>query len=151
MQQPASFTRAVKCSDLRVQDFSQAAQLEMNKKLELASTFHGLHAIACNIAPVKSSGIEAVECDTFKLFCLQTPTGTPAHLPHHRRRPPPLKRTLQCFWLLSYCNPDAAGVKFLLVTEPAAINQESVLHSIYELYCDYVLKNPFYQAQSRRR
>ena len=71
--------------------------------------------------------------------------------PHHRRRPPPLKRTLQCFWLLSYCNPDAAGVKFLLVTEPAAINQESVLHSIYELYCDYVLKNPFYQAQSRRR
>ena len=39
----------------------------------------------------------------------------------------------------------------MLVTEPAAINQESVLHSIYELYCDYVLKNPFYQAQSRRR
>jgi len=35
-----------------------------------------LYAIACQLSPVeRSSGVEHLETDTFKLHCLQTQTG----------------------------------------------------------------------------
>ncbi|KAK4058812.1 hypothetical protein OIO90_000258 [Microbotryomycetes sp. JL221] len=53
------------------------AQLTANEYLVLASTFHSIHAIASRISPVTgSSGIEVIEAETFKMTCLQTPTGT---------------------------------------------------------------------------
>ncbi|TNY23655.1 Sybindin-like protein [Rhodotorula diobovata] len=63
------------------------AQLNSNDYLILASTFHSIHAIAARISPVPgSSGVESIEADTFKMSCLQTPTGikfvlltTPSH------------------------------------------------------------------------
>lgn len=54
---------------------SMAPSLSANDCLRLGSTFHGLHAIATQIAPVVSSGIERMETDTFVLQCLQTLTG----------------------------------------------------------------------------
>lgn len=52
------------------------AQLNSNDYLILASTFHSIHAIASRISPVPgSSGVETVEAETFKMTCLQTPTG----------------------------------------------------------------------------
>ncbi|CEQ39874.1 SPOSA6832_01421 [Sporobolomyces salmonicolor] len=65
------------------------AQLNSNDYLILASTFHSIHAIAARISPVPgSSGVETIEAETFKMTCLQTPTGikfvlltTPSH-PH---------------------------------------------------------------------
>ena len=53
----------------------QAPNLSTNDCLRLGSTFHGLHAIAQQIAPVVSNGIERLETDTFVLHCLQTLTG----------------------------------------------------------------------------
>ncbi|ORY58657.1 Sybindin-like protein [Leucosporidium creatinivorum] len=53
------------------------AQLSSNDYLILASTFHSIHAIASRISPVPgSSGVEVIEAETFKMTCLQTPTGT---------------------------------------------------------------------------
>lgn len=52
-----------------------APTLSANDCLRLGSTFHGLHAIATQIAPVVSSGIERLETDTFVLQCFQTLTG----------------------------------------------------------------------------
>jgi hypothetical protein len=43
--------------------------------LRLGSTFHGLHAIATQIAPITSAGIDYLETDTFVLQCYQTLTG----------------------------------------------------------------------------
>lgn len=54
---------------------SLAPSLLANDSLRLGSTFHGLHAIATQIAPVVSAGIERLETDTFVLQCLQTLTG----------------------------------------------------------------------------
>ena len=54
----------------------QAPNLSTNDCLILGSTFHGLHSIAQQIAPITSSGIEKMETDTFILQCLQTLTGT---------------------------------------------------------------------------
>ena len=42
----------------------------------LASMFYPLFAIASQLSPeLKSSGIEVLEADTFKLHCFQTLTG----------------------------------------------------------------------------
>ena len=45
---------------------------------------------------------------------------------------------LQCFQTLT-------GTKFLLFTEPHQPNVDVVVRKVYELYADYVMKNPFYQ------
>ncbi|ORY79460.1 Sybindin-like protein [Protomyces lactucae-debilis] len=47
---------------------------------------------------------------------------------------------LQCFQTLT-------GIKFLLFTEPRQTHPDQLLHRIYELYADYVMKNPFYQLE----
>jgi hypothetical protein len=47
---------------------------------------------------------------------------------------------LQCFSTLT-------GTKFLLFTEPQQPNVDKIVGKIYELYSDYVMKNPFYQLE----
>ena len=47
---------------------------------------------------------------------------------------------LQCF-------QTATGIKFLLFTEPQQPNIETTMRRIYELYSDYVMKNPFYTVE----
>ena len=36
------------------------------------------------------------------------------------------------------------GLKFIVLTDPTAPNQEPLLRKLYEVYSDYALKNPFY-------
>lgn len=42
------------------------------------------------------------------------------------------------------CFQTQTGVKFLLFTEPQQPNVDTMIKKIYELYSDYVMKNPFY-------
>ncbi|XP_055710359.1 trafficking protein particle complex subunit 4 [Phlebotomus papatasi] len=89
-------------------------KMTTNEKIVLASTFYPLFAIASQLSPEpKSSGIEMLETETFKLNCFQTLTG----------------------------------VKFILISEPSQAGMEILLKKIYELYADYVLKNPFYSLE----
>lgn len=46
-----------------------------NDYLRLASTFHSLHAISKQLAPVPSGGITQVDAPGFSLHCYETPTG----------------------------------------------------------------------------
>lgn len=39
------------------------------------------------------------------------------------------------------------GTKFFVLCEPGALHMEALLKVIYELYTDYVLKNPFYEVE----
>ena len=50
------------------------------------------------------------------------------------------KFRLTCFQTLT-------GTKFLLFTDPLTTNIDVVIRKIYELYADYVMKNPFYQLE----
>lgn len=51
-------------------------RMTTNEKIFLASMFYPLFAIASQLSPEpKSSGIEILEADTFKLQCFQTLTG----------------------------------------------------------------------------
>jgi len=92
-------------------------KLSINDYLVLAGTFHGIHAITARLTP-------------------QPPTpGVPATglevLESENFR-------LQCFQTLT-------GTKFLLFTEPHQPNVDAITRRVYELYADYVMKNPFYQ------
>lgn len=46
-----------------------------------------------------------------------------------------------------HCFQTLTGVKFMVVAEPTQIGLEILLKKIYELYADYVLKNPFYSLE----
>lgn len=51
-------------------------RITTNEKIVLASMFYPLHALAVQLSPeTKSSGIQELETDTFKLNCSQTLTG----------------------------------------------------------------------------
>lgn len=51
-------------------------RLTTNERIVLASTFHSFYAIASQLSPEpKSSGIELLEADAFRLHCYQTVTG----------------------------------------------------------------------------
>ena len=46
-----------------------------------------------------------------------------------------------------HCFSAPTGTKFLLLVEPRCPQVPALLARIYELYADYVLKNPFYEAE----
>ncbi|XP_011178573.1 trafficking protein particle complex subunit 4 [Zeugodacus cucurbitae] len=48
--------------------------------------------------------------------------------------------TLHCFQTLT-------GVKFIIISETGLSGMDMLLRKIYELYSDYVLKNPFYALE----
>ncbi|CAI5946569.1 unnamed protein product [Closterium sp. NIES-64] len=95
-------------------DFGSLNRLDTNDSLRLASTWHGLHAIAMQLSPIPNGGgIEMLEAGTFDLHCFQTLTGT----------------------------------KFFIATEVGFTGAPTLLAIIYDLYTDYVLKNPFYEVE----
>ncbi|EFJ12686.1 hypothetical protein SELMODRAFT_234967 [Selaginella moellendorffii] len=46
-----------------------------------------------------------------------------------------------------HCFQSLTETKFFVVAESGAIGIEALLKTIYELYTDYVLKNPFYEVE----
>eukprot|EP00667_Euglena_gracilis_P026075 EG_transcript_31085 len=89
-----------------------------NARLKLSSAFHAQHAIAQQLSPVPGSGgIDYIEADFFKAFAFETPTA----------------------------------IKFVVLTDPLTHNNDGkvdrLFRDIYELYADYVLKNPFYEIE----
>ncbi|KAM0725068.1 Trafficking protein particle complex subunit 4 [Formica fusca] len=67
LEQPETFPITLKFS---------RAKMTTNEKIFLASMFYPLFAIASQLSPEpRSSGIEVLEADTFRLYCFQTLTG----------------------------------------------------------------------------
>ncbi|XP_012526781.1 trafficking protein particle complex subunit 4 [Monomorium pharaonis] len=67
LEQPENFPITLKFS---------RAKMTTNEKIFLASMFYPLFAIASQLSPEpRSSGIEILEADTFRLYCFQTLTG----------------------------------------------------------------------------
>ncbi|PWA03545.1 hypothetical protein BB558_000227 [Smittium angustum] len=91
--------------------------LNSNEALILAGTFHGIHAITARIAPASS------------IKDGSSPGGI---------------ELIEANDTLLYCFQTPTGVMFILVVDPDQTNAEILLLKIYELYSDYVLKNPFH-------
>ncbi|KAA8648331.1 hypothetical protein EYZ11_005740 [Aspergillus tanneri] len=128
-------------------------KLSTNDYLVLAGTFHGVHAITRSITPkipVSAPNALASSSSVTSPSGTSTPTITPAASAHSYPNPGfPVtglesletdKFRLTCFQTLT-------GTKFLLFTDPLMGNIDTVMNKIYELYADYVMKNPFYQLE----
>ncbi len=98
-----------------------------------------MHAITANISPVPApssrlsaaSGTQNASANTANTFPVR-PTGLEILESSHFR--------IQCF-------QTQTGIKFLLFTEPQQPNVDTMMKKIYELYADYVMKNPFYTVE----
>ena len=113
-------------------------KLSTNDYLVLAGTFHGYISFTVPQKISPSHHVNRVHAITKSL----TPSalGLPVS---HRTGIEVLESTnfrLSCFQTVT-------GTKFLLFTEPLQPNVDSIMRRIYELYADYVTKNPFYQLE----
>lgn len=106
--------------------FSPGLQnLTSNDALILAGTFHGIHAISRSINPVPPPPVQ----------------------PNTRRLPTTGIESLESSHFRLTCFQTPTGVKFLLFTSPEQPNTDVVVRRCYELYGDYVVKNPFYSME----
>ena len=106
---------------------SGLSKLSGNDYLILAGTFHGVHAITRSLCPA----------------VLRPGTGNPSQPRQSATGIEVLESEnfrMQCFQTLT-------GTKFLLFTEPQQPNVDVILKRIYELYADFVMKNPFYTVE----
>ncbi|KAJ5675265.1 Sybindin-like protein [Penicillium maclennaniae] len=97
-------------------------KLSTNDYLVLAGTFHGL--LPGTSTPATSS------------YSYPNPGASVSGLEYLETD----KFRLTCFQTLT-------GTKFLLFTDPMTGNVETIINKIYDLYADYVMKNPFYQLE----
>ncbi|KAK5117664.1 hypothetical protein LTR62_005087 [Meristemomyces frigidus] len=104
-------------------------KLDSNDYLILAGTFHGIHAISRSINPAPP----------------EPQTQPPAT---HPRRPITTGiESLESSHFRLTCYQTATGVKFLLFTSPEQPNTEVVVRRCYEIFGDFVMKNPFYNLE----
>jgi hypothetical protein len=87
---------------------------------------------------IGSSGLESLETELFNLTCHQTPTGTWVHC--HSKRSSDLP-----FHFLTFSA--GVGIKLIVLSDPKHTGMDHHVRQIYELYGDYVMKNPFYTLE----
>ncbi|KAK3394048.1 Sybindin-like protein [Podospora didyma] len=106
-------------------------KISTNDYLVLAGTFHGVHAITTRLNPVKAPS-NRTSMQSGILTRPDPPSGLEVLESENFR--------LQCFTTLT-------GIKFLLFTDTTQANVDLTIRRIYEMYSDYVMKNPFYQLE----
>ncbi|KAL4874026.1 Longin-like domain-containing protein [Aspergillus spectabilis] len=142
-------------------------KLSTNDYLVLAGTFHGVHAITRSITPRIPNPLASSSSNT------NTPTPSTPQPPSSTSLPTPNQtlppssstptpsptsyplpstplsglQTLESDKFHLTCFQTLTGTKFLLFTDPLMQNVDGVMKTIYELYADYVMKNPFYQIE----
>lgn len=99
-----------------------------------------VHAITARLNPVKSNP------DGRPLSNSSTIPGVPGGI-LTRPEPPSGLEVLESENFRLQCFNTLTGVKFLLFTDTTQTNVDVIIRRIYELYSDYVMKNPFYQLE----
>ncbi|TYH34197.1 hypothetical protein ES332_D13G112100v1 [Gossypium tomentosum] len=114
--------------------------MDTNDSLRVASLWHLMHTISQQLSPTTGcSKIELLEADTFDLHWFQSLTDN--FLSDF-----PTRLTESCRLGLVNHRLDV-WTKFFVVCEPGTQHIEALLKVVYELYTDYVLKNPFYEMK----
>ncbi|KAJ6134705.1 Sybindin-like family protein [Penicillium sp. IBT 18751x] len=120
-------------------------KLSTNDYLVLAGTFHGVHAITRSITP------KIPLAPTTNSPAASSPgTSTPATSSYTYPNPGASVSGLEYLETDKFrltCFQTLTGTKFLLFTDPMTGNVETIINKIYDLYADYVMKNPFYQLE----
>ncbi|EEH39243.2 hypothetical protein PAAG_01705 [Paracoccidioides lutzii Pb01] len=76
-----------------------------------------------------------------------TPTATPNTTIPNPTLPTTGIEVLETEKFRLTCFQTVTGTKFLLFTDPLMASVDMIMRKIYELYADYVMKNPFYQLE----
>ncbi|ORY60145.1 sybindin-like family protein [Pseudomassariella vexata] len=105
-------------------------QLNTNDYLVLAGTFHGVHAITARLNPIK-----------------EPPSPPSSGGSPNRAEPASGLEVMETENFRLQCFNTLTGTKFLLFTDTMQSNVDGTMRKIYELYADYVMKNPFYQLE----
>ncbi|KAI2607638.1 Sybindin-like protein [Hypoxylon fragiforme] len=113
-------------------------QLNTNDYLVLAGTFHGVHAITARVNPLKSL--------MYSQHQQTIPTAGGVPVPS-RPDPPSGLEVLESENFRLQCFNTLTGTKFLLFTDNLQPNVDLTMHKVYDLYSDFVMKNPFYQLE----
>ncbi|KAK2045903.1 sybindin-like family protein [Colletotrichum somersetense] len=114
-------------------------QLSTNDYLVLAGTFHGVHAITARLNPLMSRQDAAAAAAAASVTAAG---GIPS-----RPEPPTGLEVMESENFRLQCFNTMTGTKFLLFTDTTQTNIDVTLRRIYDLYSDYVMKNPFYQLE----
>lgn len=93
-------------------------------------TSHSVHAITSRLNPVKQPA----------------PPPSASGIPT-RPEPPSGLEVMETENFRLQCFNTMTGTKFLLYTDNTQANVDVTTRRIYELYSDYVMKNPFYQLE----
>ncbi|MCJ1408924.1 hypothetical protein MMC19_003001 [Ptychographa xylographoides] len=120
-------------------------KLSTNDYLVLAGTFHGVHAITRSLTPApllfpNNSSSANNNNNNTSLSTAITASAAP-------RTAATGLEVLETALFRLTCFQTPSGTKFLLFTEPQQPNVDVVMRKVYELYADYVMKNPFYQLE----
>ncbi|KAI0845589.1 Sybindin-like protein [Daldinia vernicosa] len=115
-------------------------QLNTNDYLVLAGTFHGVHAITARLNPLKG----LMNAQHHQHQAALTAGGVP--IPS-RPDPPSGLEVMETENFRLQCFNTLTGTKFLLFTDTMQTNVDITIRKIYDLYSDYVMKNPFYQLE----
>ncbi|KAF2723071.1 Sybindin-like protein [Polychaeton citri CBS 116435] len=144
--------------------FSPGLQkLDSNDYLILAGTFHGIHAISKTIAPsppstasstpapstataaIPSTGPPSLQQQPGQVPALSSTTSSSGY---RTRRPQATGiESLESSHFRLTCFQTQTGVKFLLFTSPEQPNADTVVRRCYELYAEFVMRNPFYSLE----
>ncbi|KAL3254905.1 hypothetical protein ABHI18_008638 [Aspergillus niger] len=136
-------------------------KLSTNDYLVLAGTFHGVHAITRSITPKLPLAPAAALATTPTTATTPSPsnvvspsatssTPTSSTASYSYPNPGVPATGLECLETDKFrltCFQTLTGTKFLLFTDPLMANIDVVMKKIYELYADFVMKNPFYQLE----
>lgn len=107
-------------------------KISTNDYLVLAGTFHGVHAITARLNPIPQQQPNRNSASAGSMNRPEPSSGLEVLESENFR--------LQCFTTLT-------GIKFLLFTDTTQTNVDLTIRRVYEMYTDYVMKNPFYQLE----
>jgi hypothetical protein len=117
--------------------------MQSNDLLRYASTFHSIHAIASvsiKVHPI--SNIQSQQQPFMSAYGdddIQLPAKGNIGI-----------TSMESTDIRLACYQTYSGMKFIVVSHITVQQQtlDRLLHSIYVIYCDYVLKNPFYEYEN---
>ena len=97
---------------------------------------NSVHAITARLNPLKPAAANRTST-----------TSTGGGLPPSRPEPPSGLEVLETENFRMQCFSTLTGTKLLLFTDTTQANVDVTMRRVYDLYTDYVMKNPFYQLE----
>lgn len=127
------------------QNSTSEEEKEKKKKANMYLKHPSVHAITRSLTPkLPSAPTTALATSGTST---PTPAGPAAYSYPNPGLPPSGLEVLETDKFRLTCFQTLTGTKFLLFTDPLMTNVDAVIKKIYELFADYVLKNPFYQLE----